>query len=76
MELFDQFISADVLGRLPTVVGFGVPFPSDQVLVLIVASSDIKDLIHFPFFLSINQFWWQISEIGAVFFCLFEWGKE
>jgi hypothetical protein len=65
---FDKGRCMDLIGIFPSVVTFGVPFPLDQILqVLMMSPSPVSmDLFHFIFLFSINQIRWRSGEVRAM----------
>ena len=67
MEGFDQVFSVDMGQGFPAVMCFGETLPSDQVLKLIAPTSRPQNLLHFPFWLSVDKVRGWFREVGPVF---------
>jgi hypothetical protein len=68
MIKFNESRGVDLIGILPSIVTFGVPFPFDQVLPgLVLPPGPVGTyLFHFVFRFPINQVWWWSGEVRAV----------
>jgi len=60
----------------PTVLGSGIPFPLNQVLLFSSVSVVINNLFYLILLLSINQFRWWLCVICAVFLGFMIWGQK
>ena len=67
MKGFDQVISVEMGQGFPTVMCFGESLPSDQVLKLIAPALRPQNLLHFPFWLSVDKVRGWFREVGPVF---------
>jgi hypothetical protein len=66
MEVFYQLFSIDVAEGFPTVMCFGEPFPSNQILQLVMPPSCAQNLLHFPFRLAIDKVRGWFLKVGTM----------